>query len=106
MDLPRHGGIDLRHACPRDWRTVFTSCPDVRDANCPAGEVVAGHAALAVSLLSRRRSRYRVRSCGAGEPAAVQVGEAATVGLQLLGRARLDHPAVLDHRDLVGLDHG
>jgi len=45
--LPRHGGIDLRHARIHDWPTVLTSYPDTRNANCPAAEVVAGHAALA-----------------------------------------------------------
>jgi hypothetical protein len=58
------------------------------------------------SLLSRTSDRVRARSCGAGEPAAVEVGELAAAGEQLVGWAGLDDPTVLDHGDLVGLDHG
>src|SRR5215218_4984754 len=105
MDAASTWEIDLRHARIRDWRTVFTSYPDARDTNCPAGEVVAGLAALARSL-SRTRSRVRAPSCGASEPAAVEVGELAAAGEQLVRWAGLDDPAVLDHGDLVGLDHG
>ncbi len=40
-----------------------------------------------------------------GEPAVVQVGEAAAAGDQVVGGAGLDHVAVLDDGDLVGVDH-
>ena len=102
MTLPRDGGIDLRHSRIRDWRTVLTSSPDARDATCPAGEVVAGRAALAGSLPLEQGAASEPRSCGAGEPALIQVGELAAAGEQLVGWAGLDDPAVLDHGDLVG----
>jgi hypothetical protein len=45
-------------------------------------------------------------SGGAGQPAAVQAGEPAAAGEELVGWAGLDDAAVLDHRDLVGLGDG
>jgi hypothetical protein len=50
-------------------------------------------------------SRQPSRSGGAGEPAGVEVGEAAATGEQVVGRSGLHHVAVLDDGDLVGLDH-
>src|SRR6266540_5402040 len=47
-----------------------------------------------------------VGSGGAGEPAVVEGGEAAAAGDQVVGGADLDHAAVLDDGDLVGVDHG